>query len=148
MPEVVDYQNATLLTALYERYAQSAARKQPGLQLFEARFGHGYIDEGKTPPMFQSVPADLSVVPNEFYSIELTDEDLTCSDGRIIIRCRFPIGSVNEAKKFSMVGIYDQLGTLVAVMQDLPDWLTPTDEHTVYAYLDFPHLGETPPEAL
>lgn len=143
------YKRSTLLTKFYDRIAGALSGTEPCTRIAEFRFGYGFIDEANPDPATDlpallPVPSDLAALPGEFF---VGTPQMQKSDGRVLVRCHFPTGSVTEPKKYNLTGLYDQQGNLLAVMQDLPDWLTPSDEHTTYGYLDFPHLGETPPTA-
>lgn len=143
------YKRSTLLTAFYDRIAGALSGTEPCVKIAEFRFGHGFVDEATLDPetglpTLLPIPSDLSALPGEFFT---GIPQMQKSDGRVLVRCHFPAGSVAQPHKFSLIGLYDEQGNLLCVMQDLPDWLTPSDEHTAYGYLDFPHLGETPPTA-
>jgi hypothetical protein len=143
-PNTADYKRSTLLSKFYDRIAGTLAGTEPCVRIGQFRFGHGFVDESTSPrPTFQPIPGDLEAVPGEFFS---GTPEMLKADGRVLVRCRLPKGSVTEPQKFSIIGLYDTEGNLLAVMQDLPDWITPDDSHTAYGYLDFPHLGENPPE--
>lgn len=142
---VEDYKRATLLDAYYNRVAGSLAAQNACPQIVFFSFGHGYVDETVDPPALQAPPSDLAATPNEFFRAEA---EVIAVDGRVLVKCFFPEGSVSEPKKYSLTTLHDMDGTPIAVMQDLPDWLTPSDEHTVYGYLDFPTLGPNAPTVI
>ena len=142
MPEI--YKVSTLLNKFYDRVAGTLAGTEPCVRIAEFRFGHGFVDEITEPPTFQAVDRELTTLPGVFFT---GTPEMIKSDGRVLIRCKMPAGVLTESHKHSLTGLYDSEGYLIAVMQDLPDWMTPADEHTVYGYLDFPHLGENPPTA-
>ncbi|MCV6588687.1 MAG: hypothetical protein OIF57_06620 [Marinobacterium sp.] len=150
MPDAT-YQRATILPLFYEKIAASIGGKGPCPAIVAADFGHGFVKKPANDdelPVLESVPTNLEEIPKKFYRAELEETDRQLSDGRLIIRCHVPSGSVDTPKQNSMIGLIDLEGDLVAVVQDFPDWITPSDEHTAYAYLDFPHIGENPPEAI
>ena len=142
-----EFKNSTLLTAYYDRIASSLASLTSCPKLYKFKFGNGYIDESVDPPALLPVPTDPEPtdIPDPFFEAVFAPEDVSYSDGRIILKCFMPVGSVAEPKKYSVTGIYDQDDNLLIVMQDLPDWLTPEDEHTAYCFIDFPNIGENPP---
>ena len=139
------YSKAQMLTAYYERMAQSIADNGPCPKIKEFRFGNGYIDESVDPPELLPIPAGMSILPGEFFT---GVPEVQSSGGRVIVKCQLPPGGVTSPKKYSLTTLHDADGTILAVMQDLPDWITPTDEHVTYGYLDFPHLSEDPPTVI
>lgn len=138
------FKKSTLLNKFYDRVAGTLAGVEPCVRISEFRFGHGFVDESTTPPTFLPVDPELDTLPGVFHT---GTPEMLKAEGRVLVRCKIPAGVLVEPQKFSLIGLYDSEGFLLAVMQDLPDWLTPADEHTAYAYLDFPHLGENPPTA-
>jgi len=145
MADDLTWKSAKLLPRFYDSIARSLIGAAPCRPIVKFKAGHGYVDESVDPPVFLEVPDDLIDVPNVFY--EGTPE-LAHSDGRILARCHIPKGSVTDPRKYSMTGLYDDQGSLVAVCLDLPDWLVPSDWHTTFAYIDFPNVGENPPQVL
>ncbi|MBE0507906.1 MAG: hypothetical protein IBX50_14540 [Marinospirillum sp.] len=139
------YSAAKMLTAYYERTAQSVASNGNCPRIVEFRFGHGYVDETTDPPTLLPIPSDLNTVPGEFYT---GIPEVESSGGRVIVKCTLPPGGVTVPHKYSITTLHDDDGTILAAMQDLPDWITPTDEHVAYGYLDYPHLSENPPAAI
>lgn len=140
---ILEYSKAQMLTAYYERQAQSVADNGPCPKIKEFRFGHGFIDESDpNNPVLLPIPPDINTLPGEFF---VGTPEVESSGGRVIVKCEMTAGSVTEPKRYSLTSLHDADGTMLAIMQDLPDWITPTDEHVAYGYLDFPHLSENPP---
>lgn len=109
------------------------------------KFGYGYVDDSQEPPALLDVPDGLTEIPSVLFE---GVPELSYSDGRILVRCHMPQGSLTEPKRYSMTGIYDNMGDLLAVTNDLPAWLVPSTRHTAYAYIDFPHVADDAPEIL
>lgn len=145
MADGLDWKSAKILPRFYDNYARSLIGEGACRRIAKFKMGHGYVDESSTPPVFQEIPDDLSDIPGVFF--EGTPE-LTYSDGRVLARCHLPQGSVTAPNKYSLTGLYDDQDELIAVCLDLPDWIVPSDWHTTYAYIDFPNVGENPPEAI
>lgn len=109
------------------------------------KFGFGYLDDAQDPPALLDVPDSLTDIPNVLFE---GVPDLSYSDGRILVRCHMPQGSLVGPKRYSMTGLYDNMGDLIAVTNDLPAWLVPSTRHTTYAYVDFPHVSDAAPEII
>lgn len=140
----VDFSRATILPKFYERLGQTIAGTGTPMVITSFKFGYGYIDETTNPPTFLQVPDTITAIPAAFYT---GNTECLYDSGRVLVRCHMPAGGVATPKKMSMAGFFDGQGNLVAVLQNLPDWLTPTDDHTAYGYLDLPNLGANPPTA-
>lgn len=140
------WKGAKLMPRFYDGIAKSLI---PGVdgncqKITKFKFGYGFIDESAAPPEILDIPDDLEDIPNALFE---GVPDLTYSDGRILARCRMPQGSVTEPRQYSLTGLYNDSDQLIAVTIDLPSWLVPSDMHTVYSYIDFPHVGDNPPQA-
>lgn len=143
------YKRSSLLTKFYDRVAGAISGTEPCVKFAQFGFGHGFVDEATLDPetglpTLLPIPPDLTALPGEFFT---GVPQMQKADGRVLVRCYFPVDSVVQPQKFSLIGLYDEQGNLLCVMQNLPDWLTPSDEHTAFGYLDFPHVGENPPTA-
>lgn len=139
-----EFSRATILPKFYDRIAGTIAGTETPMVITSFKFGHGYIDETTNPPTFLQVPDTITAIPAAFYT---GTTECLAADGRVLVRCHMPVGGVSTPKKMSMAGFYDGQGNLIAVLQSLPDWLTPTDDHIAFGYLDFPNLGDNPPTA-
>lgn len=142
------YSAAKMLTAYYERNAQSLAGNGvscPKIATF--KFGHddSFVDESTPIPTLLPIPSSFNFLEGEFFSGEA---EVQTSGGRVIVKCHLPAGIVAQPYKYSITTLHDTDGTMLAVMHDLPDWITPTDEHITYGYLDFPHIADDPPTAI
>ena len=142
------YSAAKMLTAYYERNAQSLAGNDvscPKIATF--KFGHDdtLIDESTTIPTLLPIPPSFDLLEGEFFT---GTAEVSTSGGRVIVKCHLPAGSLAVPHKYSITTLHDTDGTMLAVMHGLPDWITPTDEHITYGYLDFPHLSDDPPTAI
>lgn len=141
------YSAAKMLTAYYEKNAQALVGNGGCPRVFSFKFGHdeSLIDESTPIPTLLPIPHDFDFLEGEFFSGEV---EAQASGGRVIVKCKLDAGILAEPKKYSLTTLHDTDGTILAVMHDLPDWVTPTDEHTTYGYLDFPHISDDPPTAL
>lgn len=145
MADALDWKSAKILPHFYDRIGQALIGAGPCPKIVKFKMGHGYVDESVEPPALLEIPDDLADIPNVFFE---GVPELVHSDGRVLSKCHLPQGSVLEPRKYSMTGLYDDQDQLVAVCIDLPDWIVPSDWQTTYAYIDFPNVGENPPEAL
>lgn len=136
MPSLTEqtWQEAVLLPKFYEKSALSASGLGDRFRLSEFGLGYGLVDESTEPPTIEDIPCDLDAVPQEFYRQDLEKDDFVFADGRLLIRMT-PTVRVDEPHKFSVTGIYDQDGDLVAVSVDLPDWVTPAEMLHLNGYI-------------
>lgn len=143
----IHWKSAKLFPRFYDGIANAMVNGHCR-RIAKFKFGFGYIDDTQDPPALLEIPDDLADIPNVLFEAEFTPEELSYSDGRILARCHMPQGSLTEPRRYSMTGIYDDQDNLLAATLDLPAWLVPSTRHTTYSYIDFPHVGDNPPEVL
>lgn len=144
MSEATNWQSAKIMPRFYDSIAEAMVGEGGCRKIVKFKMGYGYVDEGVSPPEVQDVEDGLADIPGVFFE---GVPDLTYRDGRILARCHMPDGSVTEPKPYSLTGLYDDMDNLVAVSVDLPAWVAPSNRHTTFTYIDFPHVGSNPPVA-
>lgn len=144
MSEAINWQSAKIMPRFYDSIAQAMIGEGGCRKIVKFKMGYGYLDESVSPPEILDVEDSLLDIPNVFYE---GVPALEFRDGRILASCHMPDGSVNEPRQYSLTGLYDDLDNLIAVSVDLPAWVVPTNRHTTFTYVDFPHVGANPPTA-
>ncbi len=135
MSDISEWRRTTLLPLLYYKLARSFCDLLPCPRIQTFKLGAGYVDESGSSPLFQSVPDDLTEIPEVFFQGE---PEAAASEGRALFSCVAPVGAVATPTRCSMLGLYDQDGDLVAVGQFLPLWVNPDEANTFRPYIDFP----------
>lgn len=141
-----DFSRATIYDRFYTRVAETIGNSTKERMLITTfKFGAStlYVDRTTTPPTLLPIP-DTAAGVSWFFTGQT---ECIVDQGRVLVRCRMPAGSLVTPQELICVGIFDTQNNLIAMLQSLPDWLTPTDEHVAYGYLDFPNLGANPPTA-
>lgn len=144
MSEAINWKSAKIMPRFYNSIARAMIGEGGCRKIATFKMGYGYLDDTVSPPTILEVEDDLEDIPNVFHEGVPT---LTFRDGRILARCHMPDGSVTEPRHYSLTGLYDDQGDLVAVSVDLPTWVVPSDRHTTFTYVDFPNVGDNPPVA-
>ncbi|CCO46642.1 conserved hypothetical protein [Vibrio nigripulchritudo SOn1] len=135
------WQLAKLLPRFYEKNALSICGKASHFKITTFKFGHDpkYVNESKSPPELVAFDENENTISNIFYTGTLDpNTDVVWSNGRVLFRCEMPKGGVSSPSKFSLTGLFDNDGDLVAVSVDLPDWVTPDESLDVHPYIQFP----------
>ncbi|MET4696656.1 hypothetical protein [Endozoicomonas lisbonensis] len=130
------WQQAKLLPKFYEKSALGASGLGNKFTIAEFGLGYGFIDDSTEPPTIKEIPDDTDKVPDEWWRQELSPDDFIYTDGRLLIRMT-PNDRVDDAKKFSVTGLYDQDGDLVAISVELPDYVTPSEALHLNGYIAF-----------
>lgn len=144
MSEAINWQSAKIMPRFYDSIARAMIGEGGCRHIAKFKMGYGYLDESTTPPEILEVEDDLEDIPNVFFEGVPV---LHYQDGRILARCHMPDGSVNEPRQYSLTGLYDDQDNLIAVSVDLPAWVVPSNRHTTFTYVDFPHIGGNAPVA-
>lgn len=144
MASPVTWKSARILPRLYDSIAQAMIGEGSCREIVKFKMGYGYVDSASSPPELLQVPDNLNDIPGVFFE---GTPVLNYKDGRILVSCHMPNGSVTEPHHYNLTGLYDDLDRLVAVTVDLPTWVVPSDRHTAYTYIDFPSVGPNAPEA-
>ncbi|MGP9633783.1 hypothetical protein ACT3R7_12020 [Halomonas sp. AOP43-A1-21] len=144
MSEAINWQTAKIMPRFYDSIGNAMIGKGPCRQIAKFKMGYGFLDESQSPPMILDVPDDLEDIPNVFFE---GVPELTFKDGRIIATCFMPDGYITQPHQYSLTAIYDNADDLIAVSIDLPAWVVPSNRHTTFTYIDFPHVGHNAPVA-
>ncbi|MDX5979549.1 hypothetical protein [Vreelandella alkaliphila] len=144
MSEAINWQSAKIMPRFYDGIARSMIGEGPCRKIAKFKMGYGFLDTSQTPPMILDVPDDLEDIPNVFFE---GVPHLQYGDGRILARCHMPDGHITEPHQYSLTALYDDADNLVAVSIDLPAWVVPSNRHTTFTYIDFPHVGNNAPVA-
>lgn len=140
----VNWKTGKVFPRFYDKIGLSILGKRDAPRIKTFKMGYGFVDTGLTPPGLLALPDTENDIPDVFFSDSPVME---YGDRRILVACRLPQGALAESKHYNLTGLFDDEGDLVAVTQDLPVWISPSDRYTVYTYIDFPNVGDNPPEA-
>lgn len=134
------WQRAMLLPRYYQKNAYSIAGLTPQFQITHFQLGHdpNLVDESTSPPTLKTFDPSLNQLDNVFYEATFKPGDIVFANGRLLFKCVMPEGAIAEPAKYSLTGLIDQEGDLIALSLDLPDWVTPTEGVRIHPYINFP----------